>query len=631
MTDSLLVQAFIYLAAAVILVPLAKRFALGSVLGYLLAGVVIGPHVLKLVGENGTDVRHFAEFGVVMMLFLVGLELKPTLLWKLRLPILGLGSLQVFVTALILGAGATLFNLPVLSAIGVGLALAMSSTAIALQSLTEKRLLKTPGGQASFAVLLFQDLSVIPILALLPFLVVFPSNVEAGHISGLGNSPAWLQTLWILGAVLTIVVGGKYLLRPVFRFIAATGLREIFTAFALLLVIGIALLMESVGLSAALGTFLAGVVLAENEYRHELEGDIEPFKGLLLGLFFISVGAGINLPYMKENILLIMSLSLGLLLVKGGLLWWLGRRFGLDQKNAIVFGLSLAQVGEFAFVLFGLSVQKGVLTEAWSQPLVAVTVMSMFLTPLLFLVYEKMFVSKKEGQTQTGEADAIEKKAPVIIAGFGKMGNIIGRLLRSNGIDTNVLDLNPRLIENVRKLGLKAHYGDATRLDLLIAAGAQEAKVLIIAIDEPEKTLELTKLAQKQFPHLKIIARSKERFDTYALIQLGVTSVKRESFGTAIDLGYEALVALGFRANRAYRAAQAYKKYNEKAVSELALKFGNEKELHSILKDKIAQEEGMLTDKEIDLDLERAWDNESLKNDYTEAVLGKKSENPGKS
>jgi Kef-type K+ transport system membrane component KefB/voltage-gated potassium channel Kch len=518
------------------------------------------------------------------------------------------------------------FGLPFFSSIAIGLALSMSSTAIALQSLKEKGWLVSPAGQSSFAVLLFQDLSVIPILAILPLLVVFSPEVASHQVHGLEKYPAWVSLGGIFLAVGLVVVGGKYLLRPIFRLIASTGLREIFTATALLLVIGTALLMEAVGLSAALGTFLAGVVLAENEYRHELESDIEPFKGLLLGLFFIAVGAEIDFIYIGHHLALVGALCVGLLLIKGLVLWVLGKFYGLENRQALLFPISLSQVGEFAFVLIGLSLEKGVITKEWSLALISVTVVSMLSTPLLYLLFDRFAVVSRSSVASKKEADVIEKKAPVILAGFGRMGNIIGRLLRANGIETNVLDLNPGLIENVRKLGLKAHYGDANRLDLLQSAGAHEAKVLIIAIDVPEKAVELAKLAKHHFPHLKIIARSKDRRDAYALVQMGVSGVVRETFGSAIEMSYQTLVALGFRTSRAHRAVQAFKKYNEEAMREIATQFQGEKEFFKILKEKIKQEEGMLTDKEIDLDLERAWDNESLKNEYLATVLAMKKE-----
>ncbi len=620
MHDHFFFQAFVYLLAAVVSVPIAKRLGMGSVLGYLGAGVVIGPALLGWIGKEGHDVMKFAEFGVVMMLFLIGLELKPSVLWKLRLPILGMGGAQVIGTALLLGGAALFFGLPWKMSLAIGFILAMSSTAIALQTLQEKGLVKTPGGEASFSVLLFQDIAVIPILALLPLLASVPVNAGAsgGHgAHGLGTLPAWAQALAVLGAVAVIVGAGRFLLRPLFRIIAATGLREIFTATALLLIVGIALLMEFVGMSPALGAFLAGVVLAENEYRHELEGDIEPFKGLLLGLFFISVGASIDFAYILAHPLLVILGVIGVMAVKFLFLAGLGRAFGVRGNGVVLFAVALSQVGEFAFVLLSLSLQQGVLSPAESKPLVAIVALSMALTPPLFLIYDRFLAAKFAGGKKDGEKeqDNIESsEAPVIIAGFGRMGNMIGRLLRSSGVGTTVLDLNPDEVERVRKVGLQAHYGDASRLDLLRVAGAEKARLLILAIDQPDKAVEIAETVRRHFPKLQIIARARDRFDAYAFFKLGIDSVFRETFGTALDMGYEALRKLGVRGNKAHRAVLLYRKHNEAMLRELAAHWGvDKKNYFQALKSKISQEEGMLKENTTSLEVERAWDNATLR------------------
>lgn len=565
--ESLFLQAFIYLAAAVVAVPISNRMGLGSVLGYLIAGVVIGPFGLHLVGQEGEDVMHFAEFGVVMLLFLVGLELQPSRLWRLRLPILGMGGLQVLATALLIAALAMVLGLTWPMALAVGLILSMSSTAIGLQSLDEKGLAKTDAGQSAFSVLLFQDIAVIPILALLPLLA--HEKVDLG-----GHGPAlnpWLQAVMVLGIVAGIIVGGRYLMRPVFRIVAATRLREVFTAMALLLVIGIALAMQTVGLSPALGTFVAGVVLADNEYRHELEGDIAPFKGLLLGLFFLTVGASIDFRLLIERPWLILGLVLALVVAKLGVLVALGRGFRLAWSQTFLFGFALAQGGEFAFVLFSFATKARVLPESLTAVLVAVVAFSMLLTPLLLIANERWLQPRFANPAKEREPDGIdESENPVIIAGFGRFGQVVGRLLLAHRCRITVLDHSPAQIDLLRRFGWKVFYGDAGRLDLLQAAGAAQARLLVVAIDDPDKALEIVALAQKHFPHLAILARAQDRRHAYALIRQGVSLIRRETFGSALETGIDALKLLGVRAHRAHRIAQTFRQHDEAALQEMA-------------------------------------------------------------
>ncbi|HLM73392.1 MAG TPA: monovalent cation:proton antiporter-2 (CPA2) family protein, partial [Polyangiaceae bacterium] len=460
MHGNMLAQAFIYLLAAIVMVPIAKRLGLGSVLGYLLAGVALGPFALGLIGKEGADVMHFAEFGVVMMLFLVGLELKPELLWRLRRPILGLGGLQVVGTSIAFAGAALAVGHGARPAVAVGLIFAGSSTAIALQSLAEKGLLKSEGGQAAFSVLLFQDIAVIPMLALFPLLAA-PGAPGAAAAPG---RPGWQQALLVLGAVVVIVVGGRYVMRPVFRFLAETRLREVFTAAALALVIGIALLMGAVGLSPALGTFLAGVVMADSEYRHELESDIEPFKGLLLGVFFIAVGSSIDFSLIASRPLMILGAVAGLMIGKLLILLGIGKVMGLERRARAVLAMSLAQGGEFAFVLVSFAVQSRVLTTALAGPLVAIVAVSMLLTPLVLLALERVVLPRMSAGLKKEERQHDEPQAHeggVVIAGFGRFGQIVGRFLRASGIPTTVLDLDPAMVDLLRRLGLSVHYGDA--------------------------------------------------------------------------------------------------------------------------------------------------------------------------
>ncbi len=616
-------QAFVYLAAAVIAVPLAKRLGLGSVLGYLLAGILIGPYVLGLIGEEGQDVMHFAEFGVVMMLFIVGLELQPSLLWKLRVPILGLGGAQVIVTSLaISGIALMVSNLNWQSALAVGLTISLSSTAIVLQTLNEKGLLKTEGGQNAFSVLLFQDIAVIPILAILPLLSVSGESQQESHL-WIDHFSIGIKTAIVFGVIIAIILAGKYLMGPAFRLIAQTRLRELFTAASLLLIIAITLLMTQIGLSPALGTFLAGVVLAQSEYRHELETNIEPFKGLLLGLFFIAVGASIDFELILSDPGLIALLVVGLVLVKFLILLAVGRIFGMKHDSNFLFTFSLAQSGEFAFVLFSFALQNDVLTATIVNPLIAAVVISMALTPLLMIFNEKLIQPKfgtKEKEKPLEED--IDQQCPVIIAGFGRFGSTIGRLLQANGVMATYLDINPNNVDLLRKLGFKVFYGDASRQDLLKAAGAEEAKLLIITVDEPDKSVEIVKTAQKHFPHLKIISRTSGWMHSYDMIDLGVDAFYRDYLDSALRMGAGALKLIGLRQYQIQRALKLFRKHDENMVRELAKVRHEQSALISSSKQLMEDIENVLRVdiKRIGKDKDLGWDASSLREEYGEMV-----------
>ena len=585
-TEGLLFQAFIYLLAAVATVPIAKQFGLGSVLGYLLAGVIIGPHLLGLVGQGSGGVMHVAEFGVVMMLFLVGLEVRPDLLWRLRGPIVGTGGAQVVLTTLVVAALASVVGIRIEQGLTIGMIFSASSTAIALQTLNEKGLMSSKGGQTSFSVLLFQDIAVIPILAIMPFLAMSNGAVMAS--SGHGTEvPHWQRALLMLGIMLAIVVGGRFLIRPVFRYLAGIRLHEIFTVAALLLVVGTALAMEKVGLSPALGTFLAGVVLAESEYRHELESDIEPFKGLLLGLFFISVGASIDLPLIKSQPLLILGLVLGLLVVKFILLLVIGKFSKLEKSQNFTFSFALAQGGEFAFVLISFAAQSNALDQKIGNLLVATVALSMVAAPFLFTINERLVQPRFSSRLKEREPDEIDEHNPVILAGFGRFGHIVGRVLHLQGMKSTVLDLDADQVELVRKLGVKVFYGDASRLELLRAAGAEKAKLIIIAIDDEEKGVLIVETVRKHFPNLKILARASGRDHAYRLIGLGVEHIFRETLGSSLDLSVAALRLLGFRAYEAQRAARSFRYYDEQTVKELAQYTEDKSQLIAIAKERI--------------------------------------------
>ncbi|MDD1780267.1 monovalent cation:proton antiporter-2 (CPA2) family protein [Enterovibrio sp. ZSDZ35] len=551
----LFLQAFIYLIAAVIAVPIAKRLGLGSVLGYLIAGVVIGP-VVGLVGDETTTIQHFAEFGVVMMLFLVGLELEPKMLWSMRNKLLGLGGLQLGITAAAVMGISIALSQQWSVALAIGMIFALSSTAIVLQTFNEKHLTKTEGGRSAFSVLLFQDIAVIPMLAFIPLLALpelvtkaqSAAESAAEHheqLSLVAGLPGWALGLVITAAIASVVVGGHYLSRPLFRFVASSGLREIFTATALMLVIGIAALMSLVGLSPALGTFLAGVVLANSEFRHELESNIEPFKGLLLGLFFITVGAGINFGILFNDFFVIIGLTLGLMVLKALVLLLLSFIFKIKGSARWLFALSLAQAGEFGFVLLSFSTQNHVIPTELAQLLSLVVALSMFLTPGLFILYDKVILPRYEKASNDREPDEIDEQGTVIIAGVGRFGQVVNRLLTANGVKTVVLDHEATQVENLRRINVKSFFGDATRPDLLHTAGIEDAALLIVSMDNQDAATELVKHVKHTYPNVKILARAFDRGHAYMLRHVGADYVIKETYRSALAMGGEALRSLG--------------------------------------------------------------------------------------
>jgi monovalent cation:proton antiporter-2 (CPA2) family protein len=568
------IQAFIYLSAAVISVPIAKRLGLGSVLGYLLAGMIIGPFGIGLIGSEGLDVMHFAEFGVVMMLFLVGLELDPSLLWRMRRGILGLGGMQVGLTAVAGTTGLMLFGMKWQYAVLIAFSLSLSSTALILQTLYEKDLFKSNAGQSTFSVLMFQDISVIPMLAFLPLLATLPvvASYEAhdSH-SWVEGMPASFQAIIILLSITAIILAGRYLTRPIFRFIARARLREIFTATALLLVIGIALLMSKIGLSPALGTFLAGVVLANSEYRHALEADIDPFKGLLLGVFFIAIGASLDFNIVISDPARILTFVIILIVAKMIILFILGRLFNMGLDQNLIFTVALAQGGEFAFVLISFALQNGALPVQIGSQVIAVVALSMAVTPMLMILNEKVILPRFGTLEDTERAaDLIKEENPVIIAGFRNFGSIVGRFLFANKVKATVLEYDSDHVETLRKLGFKVFYGDASRVDLLKAAGAEKAKFIIITVGDPEKTIEIVKAVQDNFPHLEILARAIGRSHAYELMDLNVDHIYREKFDASLKMGVDALRLLGYRAHQARRASMMFMRHDEEMLAELA-------------------------------------------------------------
>ena len=570
MTDVLLI-AFIFLIAGVFAVPIAARLGLGSVLGYLLAGVLISP-MLTVLGVDLVAVQHFAEFGVVMMLFLVGLELNPQQLWAMRRKLIGLGGSQVGVTTVIVMAIAMALGQPWQIALAIGLVLSLSSTAIVLQTLNEKGLMQSDGGKASFAVLLFQDIAVIPMLALIPLLALgemhSSGDDHGASLSLVDGLVGWQTALVTIAAVAFVLVIGNYLARPLLRFVASAQLRELFTGAALLLVIGIALLMSLVGLSPALGTFLAGLVLGNSEYRHELEADIQPFKALLLGLFFMTVGAGINFVLLFDEFAVLLGLTLGLIVLKAVILGVLAYLFRIRGSDRSLTAIALAQAGEFGFVLLSFSVSNAVLPSAIADRLMLVIGLSMILTPLLFLAFEHWIVPRYV-RPEGGMDEAIEQ-GDILILGHGRVGGIVNRMMRAGGFNTTVIDYSSSQLEMLRAFGLRVFFGDATRPDLLEAAGIENAKVVVVAIDGKDEITKLVHYIHKTYPKVHITARAYDRFHVYDLWYAGCRDVIRETYDSSIRLGRSAIEAMGLSRERAQYIADEFEKVDRRSMVEVS-------------------------------------------------------------
>ncbi|MGZ3254052.1 MAG: glutathione-regulated potassium-efflux system protein KefC [Burkholderiaceae bacterium] len=574
MEQNLLLNVLIFLVAAVIAVPIAKRLGLGAVLGYLLAGMAIGPWGLGLISQVN-DILHFSEFGVVLLLFLIGLELDPKRLWSLRRPIFGWGGAQVVACTVALSGLGLLLGIDWKTTLIASLGLSLSSTAIALATLEERNLMKTPAGSAGFSILLFQDIAAIPMIAIIPLL-----GAAAVHAGGQG----WLEALEVMGVIAALIAGGRYLIRPILRIVVKTELRELFTAFALLLVIAIALLMQWVNMSMALGTFLAGVLLAESEYRHALETDLEPFKGLLLGLFFIAVGMAIDFGVFLAQPFLIIGLVLAFLAIKIGILYLLSKRFGIAEGQRALFAFLLSQGGEFAFVVFGAAATAKIFTPHIASLLVVVVALSMVATPVLLVLYDKIIAPSFQASQQRPDDQIEAQDNPIIIAGFGRFGQIIGRLLYANRIGVTVLDHDPDQIDLLRKFGFKIFYGDATRADLLHAAGAKKARAIVVAIDDVADSLALVDVVRRDFPHLTILARARNVTHYYDLLDRGVNMIERETFESALLLGRQVLQQLGFGAYRARQVTMKFREHNLKTLHAVYPHYRDQQQLVSMAK-----------------------------------------------
>ncbi|PHI18145.1 potassium transporter [Lewinellaceae bacterium SD302] len=599
MTGSILFEAIAFLAGAIICVPLAKRLGLSAVLGYLLAGILIGPYVLGFVGEEGDEILHFAEFGVVMMLFLIGLEIDPARFWRMRKTVVGMGGLQVAGTMLL---GYLLFSWLGYDwevSVAIAMAVALSSTAIALQSLKEKGHFDTTYGSASFSILLFQDIIVILMLAVMPLLSPGGETVatenHAETLNLLENLPTWLRGLAIIGSVVLVVAGGRYLIVPTLRWVATWNMRELLTASALLIVLGISFLMELVGLSPALGAFLGGVVLANSEFRHELESTLEPFKELLLGLFFMAVGASVNFIVIAADPLGIGTIVVAVIVVKAIVLFGVAAAFGLKMDDRLLLTVGLAQIGEFAFVLLSFAFQLNILSQEQLDIMLVVTAVSMTMTPILGIINERLLLpniaTKEKEERPTDEFTATHK---VILVGFGHFGSTVGRFLRAHGVEATILDYDSNRVDLLRRMGFEVYYGDATRIDLLESAGIAEADLLICTVGSPDTTLALVRKVRKHYPALEVMVRARNRYDATDLLNDGIENVYRETLDTSVKLASDALNKFGFRKYTLYRHAQQFVRLDEESLRRLAVQPRHEDEYVFRVREEIAQQESLL-------------------------------------
>jgi len=619
MAGELLQNALVFLGSAIVCVPVAKKLGIGSVLGYIIAGVLVGPFVLGWIGTEGEDVMHTSEFGVVMMLFIIGLELSPSAFWKMKNKILGLGGLQMLFSAiLLLPVFYFIFHLSANASIALALSFGMSSTAIVLQTLKERNLEKSEAGTSSFSVLLFQDIAVIPLLAILPVL----SLAAPEQSSSESNHPyiEFLQThssFTIIAAILFVVFAGKYLINPFLHFIARTHVRELFTASALFIIIAVSGIMSLVGISAALGAFMAGVLLANSEFRHELESDVEPFKGLLLGVFFTAVGSTINFNVLIESPLLIASSVLLIMLLKALALVFIGKIRKMSLNQNLLFALLLSQAGEFVFVLLGSIRQLKLIDASHTDMFMAIVTMSMIVSPILLFIYDKFLAGRLVNEPVKNQNYHVETvdEHPVIIAGFSHFGSTVGRFLRANNVNATILDNDSDRVILLRKMGFNVHFGDAARLDLLEAAGIAKAKIFISAIDSQEKTMEIAELIRKHYPHVKLFLRVKNRFNAYDFMEKDHKNIYRDSLHTSINMGVDVLAELGQRRYTASRKALDFIKYDQRAMENLVKNRSNLNDYILRVREEIAEQERLLQEDSVFVEnqLDNAWDNTPLK------------------
>ena len=627
MTGSILFQAIMFLAGAILCVSIAKRFGLSSVIGYLLAGVLIGPYVLGFIGNEGDDILHFAEFGVVMMLFLIGLEIEPKNFWKMRKTILGMGGLQVGATMLLAYFLFIALGFDTKVALVVSMAVALSSTAIAMQTIKEKGLMDTTFGNSAFSILLFQDIIVIFMLGFIPLLAnseqTSSENSHSESFSLIQDLPVAYQTIAIILSVVLIVVTGNYLIVPMLRKVSKTGVRELLIAAALLIVFGISFLMEFVGISPALGAFLGGVVLSNSEFKHELESPLEPFKNLLLGLFFMAVGASINFIVIANNPLTIIGTLFVIILLKALILFITGSVFKLKLDQKLMLTFSLAQVGEFAFVLLSFAFGLNILGQDQMDMLLVITALSMSLTPIITMINERLILPKigtKESIKRP--MDHIAKSQKIILVGFGHFGSTVGRFLRSHGVEATILDQDSNRVDFLRKMGFEVYYGDATRIDLLESAGIAEAKIIICATNRLSVSKAISKIVKEKYPHVDLMIRTKNRYDAYELLNMGHKKVYRESLDTSLLLARDVLSKMGYRKYTLNTQLQNFRKYDEESLKRLAQEPKRDEKYIFKVKEELKQQEKFLNDdlKRGVVDFDNHWDSESMK----EALKDKK-------
>ncbi|MEO9892997.1 monovalent cation:proton antiporter-2 (CPA2) family protein [Aurantibacter sp.] len=619
MTGSILFEAIVFLAGAIICVSIAKRLGLSSVIGYLLAGVLIGPYVLGFIGNEGEDILHFAEFGVVMMLFLIGLEIEPKNFWNMRKTIIGMGGLQVGGTMLLTFFLFRFLDFEWKIALVISMAVALSSTAIAMQTIKEKGLMGTTFGTSAFSILLFQDIIVIFMLGFIPLLANSKDNATdeiSEKASLLESLPMGFQTLAIIVSVALIIVAGRYLIVPMLRRVAKTGVRELLIAAALLIVFGISFLMEYVGISPALGAFLGGVVLSNSEFKHELESTLEPFKNLLLGLFFMAVGASINFIVIAKSPLTIGGLLIAVIILKAVILFVTGYFFKLKLDQKLLLTFSLAQVGEFAFVLLSFAFGLNILSQEQMDIMLVITALSMSLTPIIGIINERIILPKigtKESVQRP--MDHIAKSQKIILVGFGHFGSTIGRFLRSHGVEATILDHDSNRVDFLRKMGFEVYYGDATREDLLESAGIAEAKIIICASNKLNVSKAISKIVSNKYPHVELLIRTKNRYDAYELLNLGHENIYRESLDTSLKLARDVLSKMGFRKYTLNRQVQNFIKYDEDSLRRLAKESKSDDQYIFKAKKELEQQEKFLNEdfKRGIVDFDNHWDSEHIR------------------
>ncbi len=596
---SLAMTTLVFLGAAILLVPLVRKLGLSSVIGYILGGIIIGPFVLKLTGRDADNIMHATEFGVVMLLFIVGLELEPRKFWAMRKRIVGLGLSQVLITIVVLFAIFIFAGWRFSHAIAIAMCFAMSSTAIVLQTLHEKNMFKTQAGQASFATLLFQDIAVIPMLALLPIIAKYEPKEENEIQIIIQKLPEWLQSLTVIGGIALLIFLGRYVFVPFLRYVSKSDMTELLTASALFLVVGVSEMMVAIGLSPALGAFLAGVMLANSEFRHELEAQIDPFKGLLLAVFFVSVGSTINFNIIANDPMFIGSTVIVVILVKFMVLYIIGNFFKIGKTQNFFYAFALSQVGEFAFVLLNYSAKLYLIPPELNAQMMAVTAISMCITPFLLLIYERITEQTFE-EKGTDEKDSIHilgneiVNKKIIIVGFGHFGSTVGRLLKASKVSATVLDHDPERVKLLRSYGFKVYYGDAKRIPVLRAAGIEEAELILLCLDDVESTKYIANLVREQFPKVKVFVRAKNRSDAYYYLNHDIDNIYRETLGTAVDMAIDVLNEVGIRKYAARRLGKRFMHIDRASVRKLAALHSEDNDLSFTTRETLQQEEALL-------------------------------------